>query len=151
MALISSNGSIQCLIIWLLETYLIWQKTLNNTDLNCVGPLICGFLKIVNTNSTTQSQVGWNWIWSCKYGGKPQVHQFSCSSCLTPCDPMDCSTPGFPVHHQLPEPTQTHVHPTISSSVHSTDHKLWVDFQLWGGSVSLTSALLKGQLLFEVE
>ena len=39
------------------------------------------------------------------------------------CDPMDWSTPGFPVHHQLPELTQTHVHPswwchpTISSSV----------------------------------
>ena len=31
-------------------------------------------------------------------------------SCPTLCDPMDCSTPGFPVHHQLPEPTQTHVH-----------------------------------------
>ena len=30
--------------------------------------------------------------------------------CLTPCDPMDCSTPGLPVHHQLPEFTQTHVH-----------------------------------------
>ena len=30
--------------------------------------------------------------------------------CPTLCDPMDCSTPGFPVHHQLPEPTQTHVH-----------------------------------------
>ena len=26
------------------------------------------------------------------------------------CDPMDCSMPGFPVHHQLPELTQTHVH-----------------------------------------
>ena len=26
------------------------------------------------------------------------------------CDPMDCSTPGFPVHHQLPEFTQTHAH-----------------------------------------
>ena len=26
------------------------------------------------------------------------------------CDPMDCSTPGFPVHHQLPAFTQTHVH-----------------------------------------
>ena len=26
------------------------------------------------------------------------------------CDPMNCSTPGFPVHHQLPEFTQTHVH-----------------------------------------
>ena len=31
-------------------------------------------------------------------------------SCLTLCDPMNCNTPGFPVHHQLPEPTQTHVH-----------------------------------------
>ena len=31
-------------------------------------------------------------------------------SCLTLCNPMDCSTPGFPVLHQLPEPTQTHVH-----------------------------------------
>ena len=31
-------------------------------------------------------------------------------SCLTLCDPIDCSTPGFPVHHQLPELAQTHVH-----------------------------------------
>ena len=31
-------------------------------------------------------------------------------SCLTLCDPMSCSTPGLPVHHQLPEFTQTHVH-----------------------------------------
>ena len=31
-------------------------------------------------------------------------------SCPTLCDPMDCSTPGLPVHHQLPEITQTHVH-----------------------------------------
>ena len=31
-------------------------------------------------------------------------------SCPTVCDPMDCSTPGLPVHHQLPEFTQTHVH-----------------------------------------
>ena len=38
-------------------------------------------------------------------------------SCPTLCDPMDCSTPGLPVHHQLPEFTQTHVHPAISSSV----------------------------------
>ena len=38
--------------------------------------------------------------------------QFSpvAQSCPTPCDPMDCSTPGLPVHHQLPEFTQTHVH-----------------------------------------
>ena len=31
-------------------------------------------------------------------------------SCLTLCDPMNCSTPGLPVYHQLPEFTQTHVH-----------------------------------------
>ena len=30
--------------------------------------------------------------------------------CLTLCDPMNCKTPGLPVHHQLPEFTQTHVH-----------------------------------------
>ena len=30
--------------------------------------------------------------------------------CPTLCDPMVCSTPGFPVHHQLPELAQTHVH-----------------------------------------
>ena len=42
-------------------------------------------------------------------------------SCPTLCDPVNHSTPGLPVHHQLPESTQTHVswwcHPTISSSV----------------------------------
>ena len=31
-------------------------------------------------------------------------------SCLTPCDPMDCSTPGLPVLHYLPELAQTDVH-----------------------------------------
>ena len=40
--------------------------------------------------------------------------QFSFSSvtqlCVTLCDPMNCSMPGFSVHHQLPEFTQTHVH-----------------------------------------
>ena len=30
--------------------------------------------------------------------------------CLTLCDPMNCSTPGFPVHHQGPELAQTHVY-----------------------------------------
>ena len=38
--------------------------------------------------------------------------QFSsvAQSCPTLCNPMDCSTPGFPVHHQLPELAQTHIH-----------------------------------------
>ena len=40
------------------------------------------------------------------------IIQFSsgAQSCPTLCNPMDCSTPGLPVHHQLPEFTQTHVH-----------------------------------------
>ena len=38
--------------------------------------------------------------------------QFSsvAQSCLTLCDPMNPSTPGLPVHHHLPEFTQTHIH-----------------------------------------
>ena len=38
--------------------------------------------------------------------------QFSsvAQSCPTLCDPMNRSTPGLPVHHQVPEFTQTHVH-----------------------------------------
>ena len=47
----------------------------------------------------------------------PQNHMCNCigissvtQSCPTLCDPTDCSIPGFPVTHQLPELTQTHVH-----------------------------------------
>ena len=40
-------------------------------------------------------------LWWCFSVAKP---------CLTLCDPVDCRTPGFPVHHHLPEFTQTHVH-----------------------------------------
>ena len=43
---------------------------------------------------------------------RPSSHQFSsvAQSCPTLCDPMNHSTPGLPVHHQLPEFTQTQVH-----------------------------------------
>ena len=40
-------------------------------------------------------------------------------SCQTLCDPMDCSTPGFSVHHQLPELAQTHVH-RVSDAIQSS-------------------------------
>ena len=42
--------------------------------------------------------------------GDGSVQFSSVQSCPTLCNPMDCSTPGLPVHHQLPEPAQTHVH-----------------------------------------
>ena len=72
--------------------------------------------------------------------------------CSTLCNPMDCSTPDFPVHHQLPEPTQTHVH-RVSDAIQSS-HPLsspspptfslsqnqglfrWVSFQSFPGSGS---------------
>ena len=53
------------------------------------------------------------------------IIQFSSviQSCLTLCNPMNCSTPGLPVHHQLPRvhpnscPSNQWCHPTVSSSV----------------------------------
>ena len=51
-------------------------------------------------------------------------------SCLTLCDPMNCSTPGLPVHHQLPEFTETHVH-QVSDAIlgvgefNSDDHYIY--------------------------
>ena len=47
-------------------------------------------------------------------------------SCLTLCNPMDWSRPGFPIHHQLPElaPSSHWCHPTISSVFYSRLHQL---------------------------
>ena len=47
-----------------------------------------------------------------------KIGQFSSVAqlCPTVCDPMNCSTPGLPVHHQLPEFTQTHVSDAIQPS-----------------------------------
>ena len=44
-------------------------------------------------------------------------------SCLALCDPMDCSTPGLPVHHQLPEFTQTHVR-WVSDAIQLSEYYL---------------------------
>ena len=47
-------------------------------------------------------------IWEANTGD----YQFNsvAQSCPTLCDPMDCSIPGFSIHHQLPDLDQTHVH-----------------------------------------
>ena len=61
-------------------------------------------------------------------------------SCPTLCDPMNCSTPGLPVHHQFPEFTQTHVH-RVSDAIqpsHSLDllrHKWCVIQSDWAFSM----------------
>ena len=43
-------------------------------------------------------------------GRRPVQFSSVAQSCPTLCDPMNRSTPGLPVHHQLPEFTQTHIH-----------------------------------------
>ena len=47
-----------------------------------------------------------SWTWLSNWTEKVLVTQL----CLTLCNPMDCSTPGFSAHHQLPELNQTHAH-----------------------------------------
>ena len=67
-------------------------------------------------------------LWSpkLKSGGREWINsvQFSSvtQSCPTLCDPMNCSTPGLPVHHQLPEFTQTPVHWLAMPSNHLILH-----------------------------
>ena len=60
--------------------------------------------------------VGCHFLLQCmKVKSESEVAQ----SCTTLCNPMDCSTPGLPVHHQLPEFTQTHV-PWASDAIQSS-------------------------------
>ena len=85
-------------------------------------------------------------------------NQFSsvAQSCPTLCDPMNCSTPGLPVHHQLLEFTQTHVHrvsdaiqpshPLSSPSLPAPNPSLHQSFPMsqlftWGGQSTGVSAL----------
>ena len=62
--------------------------------------------------------------------------QFSpiAQSCLTLCDPMNCSTPGLPVHHQLPEFTQTHVH-RVGDAIQPSHPLSWPKY--WSFSFSI--------------
>ena len=62
-----------------------------------------------------------DWKTSCLLGQWLQFSlvQFRHSVASMFCDPMDCSKPGFPVHHQLPELAQTHVH-RVSDAMQSS-------------------------------
>ena len=64
--------------------------------------------------ATHSSFLAWKIPWT-EEPGELQFSQLVSESvvaqlCPDLFDPMDCSTPGFPVHHQLPELVQTHVH-----------------------------------------
>ena len=64
--------------------------------------------------SAPGSKVLFNVIWLWRLSRDLVVAQ----SCLALCDPVDCSMPGFPVHHQLLELAQTHVHWSLLPSNH---------------------------------
>jgi len=75
-----------------------------------------GFLKECLASFKGLSQKKVQMITFSSFLPSPQIHKQNSSqfrsvaqSCLTLCDPMNCSTPGFPVHHQLQEFTQTHI------------------------------------------
>ena len=71
-------------------------------------------------------------LWSFFLHMTPKILSYECHVCkmfqfssvsqarLTLCDPMDCSTSGLPVHHQLPEFAQTHLHGVGDASNHLT-------------------------------
>ena len=69
--------------------------------------------------------------------------QFS-QSCLTLCEPMDCSTPGLPVHHQLPEFTQTHLH-WVSDAIQPS-HPLVIPFSSYLQSFPASGSFQMSQL-----
>ena len=76
-------------------------------------------------------------------------------SCLTLCDAMDCSMPGFPVHHQLPELIKTHVrwvgdaiqpsHPLSSPSPSALDLSQHQDLFEWVSSSHQVAKVLESQ------
>ena len=82
-----------------------------------------------------------------KMSGRWPIFPFCCYSVTQPCltlrDPMDSSTPDFPVLHHLPEPAQTHVHwvsdaiqpsrllPSVFPSIRVQIALLWLVWGLW--------------------
>ena len=75
----------------------------------CMFLYSCLLAQELHSSISSFEWISWNvgqrlWQWN--------ETQFSsvAQSCPTVCNIMGCSTPGFPVHHQLPELTETHVH-----------------------------------------
>ena len=90
---------------------------------------------------------------------KPFHFSSVAQSCLTFCHPVDCSTPDFPVHHQLTDPTQTHVHrigdaiqpshPLSSPSPPIFNLSQHQGLFKWVGSSHQVAKVLEFQLLYQ--
>ena len=94
----------------LLGIYLKQRKAGTSTDI--FPPMfISALFIIVRRWKKPKWSLAEEWITKCGIYLQWNI-QFNsvAQSCPTVCDPMNCSTPGLPIHHQLPESTQTHVH-----------------------------------------
>ena len=84
--------------------------------IDCFDLLIVqGTLKSLPRNHNWKAESISSLVLSLLYG--PVQFISAAQSCLTLCDPMDCSTPGLPVQHRLPEHTQSHVH-RVTDAIH---------------------------------
>ena len=89
-----------------------WEKIIANetTDKRLISKIYKQLIQL-NARKTNNPIKKWGKDLN-RYFSKEDMSQFSsvAQSYLTLCNPMNRSTPGLPVHHQLPEFTQTHVH-----------------------------------------
>jgi len=110
----------------ILDIYLVGQKVCSaykTTQTNFLANtvLTIGPVHWVGQTRMVTIELSLVWRWCRRSGEGLVVHVYSSflnniqfssvtQSCPTLCNPMNCSTPGLPVHHQLPEFTQTHIH-----------------------------------------
>ena len=90
-------------------------ETVRSFVLFCFFSHIHFFKELLDDSYRLQNVISIYWTYTPSWDDNYLHHIFYGSvqftqCCPTLCDPMDCSTPGLPVHHQLPELTQTHVH-----------------------------------------
>ena len=92
------------------------QRNKATSSFSCITLSLCLCLASVHREPRFWYQSCLNWTlrdnFNLDYERKGRVNQFSSAaqSCLILGNPMNHSTPGLPVHHQLPEFTQTHIH-----------------------------------------
>ena len=120
-----STHLILCHLLFLLPSIFPSIRVFSNESALCIRwPKYCSFSFSISPSNEHLGLISFRMDWLDLLVVHSSV-QFSsvAQSCLTLCNPIDCSMPGLPVHHQLLEFTQTHVHsvrdanPTISSSV----------------------------------
>ena len=86
----------------------------SHISISLCWPSLCNYYSLLPTSNLCKSASAFTTQWMIQMICllRPMENHFSSVAQVCPivCDPMDCSTPGFSVHHQLPDLAQTHVH-----------------------------------------